>query len=93
MLKGKHILLVLALIALAVGFLDARGNIIFYLGPPVGVALFGLFLIAQVLEKESALYDEQNRAPEEIRLAQLQNPLSQRQEVAHDPALAMARPH
>jgi len=95
MLKWKHIFLALSLIALAVGFSDARPAIIFDLGRPLGAILFGLFLIAQVLEQESALYDEQMRAPELTRKPgePREQPLSIRQEVAHYPAHTMARPH
>jgi hypothetical protein len=92
MLKWKHIFLTLSLIELAIGLSNARQNAFFYLGLPVGAALFGLFLIAQIMEKESALYNEQNRAAapfsqsREVR----QRPLSLRREVAHNPALTMA---
>jgi hypothetical protein len=95
MLKWKHIFLALSLIELAIGLSDARQNAFFYLGLPVGAALFGLFLIAQILEKESALYDEQNRAatsaskPGGVR----QQHVSLRREVANNPALTMAHPH
>jgi hypothetical protein len=92
MLKWKHIFLTLSLIELAIGLSNARQNTFFYLGLPVGAVLFGLFLIAQVMEKESALYDEQKRATtlssksREVR----QQSLSLRREVAHNPALTMA---
>jgi hypothetical protein len=95
MLKSKHILLALSFIALAIGFSDARSGNIFDLGRPVGAILFGLFLVAQVKEQETALYDEQTRTPELARqLGEFQaQPLSIRQEVAHDPAHTMASPH
>ena len=63
-MKPKYIFLTFSLIELAIGLSNARQNIFFYLGLPVGAILFGLFLITQVLEKESALYDEQKRAAE-----------------------------
>jgi ABC-type anion transport system duplicated permease subunit len=77
------------------GLSNAQENAFFYLGLPVGAILFGLFLIAHVLEKESALYDEQNRATE-ILPARLPASASQStnfQEVAHHPALTTANPH
>lgn len=95
MLKWKHIFLTLSLIELAIGLSNARQNTFFYLGLPVGAILFGLFLIAQVMEKESALYDEQKRATalsSESREVQ-QRPLSLRREVAHNPALTTAHSH
>jgi hypothetical protein len=64
MLKWKYVLLGLALVELAIGFSNARPNVFFYLGLPVGTILFILFLIFHILEKESALYDEQNRQME-----------------------------
>jgi hypothetical protein len=93
-MKPKYIFLTLSLIELTIGLSNARQNTFFYLGLPVGAILFGLFLIFQVLEKESALYDEQNRAaelarnPGKIR----QQPSSIRQEAAN-PALTMAHSH
>jgi hypothetical protein len=69
MLKWKYAFLSLALIEFAFGFSNARPNIFFYLGLPLGAILFSLFLIFQLMEKESALYDEQHRAPEPVRQA------------------------
>jgi len=95
MLRPKHIFLILSLIELAIGLSNARQNTFFYLGLPVGAILFGLFLIAQVLEKESALYDEQKRAtarsskPREARERLL--PLHRK--VAQNPALTTAHTH
>jgi hypothetical protein len=95
MFQPKYIFLTFSLIALAVGFSDARPAVFFYLGRPVGAILFGLFLIAQVLEKESALYDEQKRAPEPTRKTGeiRKQPLSIQKEMAHDPALTTAHSH
>lgn len=93
-MKLKYVFLTLSLIETAIGLSDARQNIFFYLGLPIGAILLGLFLIAQVLEKESALYDEQNRA---LELAPERNPgpwqrSSIPQEVAHHPDPTAARP-
>jgi hypothetical protein len=60
--KLKYVLLTLALIELAVGLSNARANVFFYLGLPLGTVLLGLYLIIQSFEKESARFDEQNRA-------------------------------
>ena len=95
MLKPKYIFLTLSLIELTIGFSNARPNAFFYLGLPVGAILFGLFLIAQVLEKESALYDEQKRAADLTRKtgAVRPRPASIRKETAYDPALTTAHSH
>ena len=95
MLKWKYIFLALSLIALAVGFSDARPAIVFDPGRPVGAILIGLFLMALVLEQELALYDEPTRTPELARKPGefREQPLSIRQEVAHNPAHTMASPH
>ena len=69
MLKWKYAYLSLALIEFAVGFSNARANVFFYLGLPLGAIFFCLFLIFQLLEKESALYDQEHRAPEPVRQA------------------------
>ncbi len=95
MLRLKHIFLTLSLIELTIGFSNAWQNAFFFVALPVGAMLFGLFLIAQILEKESALYDEQRRAaelarkPHEVR----SQPLSIRQEATYDPALTTAHSH
>jgi hypothetical protein len=92
MWNWKHSFLALSLIALAVGLGVSRSGIIFDLSLPVGAILFGLFLITQVLEQEMALYDEQTRTSELALAPGLlrAQPLSIRQEVAHDPAHTMA---
>jgi uncharacterized membrane protein YtjA (UPF0391 family) len=95
MLKWKHIFLVPALAALALGFSVARLGDVFGMGCPMGAILFSLCLIARLHEQELASCNEQRLIPE---LAWkpgnlLEQPLSNRQEVAHDPALTMARPH
>lgn len=95
MLKLKYILLVLSLIELAVGFSDARPNTFFYLGRPVGTVLLGLFLITLVMEKESALYDEQNRAaqPTPKPVEQKRQPASPQREESHHPGFTAAHSH
>lgn len=95
MMKWKRILLALALITLAAGFSVARPDNIFYLGFPASAILFGLFLIAQVLGQESAMYDEQGCAPEFARKPRelWQQSFSVQQEVAHYPAPTTASPH
>ena len=62
MLKLKYILLALSLMEFAIGFSNLRPTTFFYLGLPLGAILLGLYLVAQLLEKESALLDEQSRA-------------------------------
>jgi hypothetical protein len=67
MSKLKYVFLSLSAVEFAIGFSNARPNAFFYLGLPLGAILFILFLISQFLEKESALYDEQNRATDLVR--------------------------
>ena len=61
-------LLVLALVALAAGVVFNTGLIrvgdraTLLIALPVGAVLFGLYMISRLLEKEAALYDEQQRA-------------------------------
>ena len=95
MLKWKHVFLVLGLIELAVGFSDARPTPFFYLGRPVGMVLLGLFLITMFMEKESALYDEQNRAsqPKQEPLETPKPTLPRRETVARNATLAAAHSH
>ncbi len=61
MSKWKYFLLGAALMELAIGLSNARPNLFFYMGLPLGAILFILFLLCLIFEKESALYDEQSR--------------------------------
>ena len=49
------LLLALSLIAFALGFTDLYWGV----GKPVGAILLGLFMIFKVLEKEAALFDQE----------------------------------
>jgi hypothetical protein len=94
--RMKYIFLTLALIELAIGLHNPRPTTFFYLGLPLGSVLFGLFMITQVLEKESVLLDEQNRAaaqarPEPTRMAAPSR--RSRNEMATHPVPAIALSH
>lgn len=62
MRNWKYIFLTLALAEFAIGFSESRPATFYFLGRPLGATLFGLFLIAQILEKESILSGKRNRA-------------------------------
>lgn len=62
-MKLKNIFLTTALIAFAVGFSDVGESVFWYLSRPVGAILFMLFMIFTLLEKEAALFDDQNGSP------------------------------
>jgi hypothetical protein len=93
MIKPKYIFLTLSLVGLTLGLGNVGHNVFFYEALPAGSILFGLFMIAQVLEKESALYTEEQRAretsPESGKNAKKHFNLQP--EVAHNPALTTAR--
>ena len=94
--KWKYIFLALALVEFAIGFSNLRPTTLFYLGPPLGAIFFGLFLITQILEKESALLDEQNRAAAQARHEPIRSPApsqNSRNEVATHPGPAIALSH
>jgi hypothetical protein len=95
MLKWRNILLALASILLAIGLSTARPDNLFFPGYPAGAILLGLFLIALVLEKESAMRNGQGKALELARIPNdfQQHSFSVRQEVAHypDPTTASLR--
>jgi hypothetical protein len=60
----KKILLTLSIIAFGTGFIDIGEVSQWGLGLPVGAILLALSFIAMVLEKEMALYDdEESRKP------------------------------
>jgi len=58
-LRWKYVFLTLSLAAFAAAALDYQATIFSYMTMPAGAIFFGLFMIATVLEKEAALYDEQ----------------------------------
>ena len=58
MTKTTKILLAISLAGFAVGFT----NILWGVGTPVGAVFLGLFMIFTILEKETALFDEENRS-------------------------------
>jgi len=96
MIRLKHILLTLSLLEFAIGFSNYRPTTFFYLGPPVGAILLGLFLVAQLLEKESALLDEQNRAAAQPRNEPIRTSApsrNSRNEVATHPVPTLAQIH
>jgi hypothetical protein len=57
----KKILLLLTLLSFAFAAIDREPTILSYMSLPVATILFSMFLIVTFLEKESALYEEQNR--------------------------------
>jgi hypothetical protein len=57
MTNKTKILLAISLTGFATGF----SGILWGIGMPVGAIFFGLFMIFKMLEKESALFDEENR--------------------------------
>jgi uncharacterized membrane protein YtjA (UPF0391 family) len=92
--RWKNIFLTLALIELAIGFSNLQPTALFCLGLPLWVVCFGLFMITHLLEKESVLLDEQNRAAvlsrnEPIRPAMPSK--NSRNEVATHPVPTMAQ--
>ncbi len=60
-MKTKNIFLTLSLVAFVVGFSDPGESALWSVGLPVGAILFCLFMIFNLLEKETALLDDQNR--------------------------------
>jgi hypothetical protein len=87
-------LLALALMEFAIGFSDFRPTTFFYLGRPMGAILLGLFLVVQLLERESALLDEQNRAvvlDQHEPVWQPGSPKNSQYEVATHPVPAIAQ--
>lgn len=67
--KVKNIALAISLIAFAIGFSDGGESMFWYMGRPVGAILFAVYMIFMVLEKETALLDEQQcAAKKEIKM-------------------------
>jgi hypothetical protein len=95
MIKWKYLFLTLSLTGITLGLAAPVSNEFFNFGLPLGATFFGLFMIFQFLQKESALYDEQQRAAVSAHTVQTTGkppPVSQK-EAAHNPALTMARSH
>jgi hypothetical protein len=57
MTKTTKILLLISLLAFALGFT----GIVWWFGVPIGAIFFGLFLISKMMEKEAALFDAEQR--------------------------------
>jgi hypothetical protein len=94
MLRWKYIFLALSLTEFAIGFSNLRPTTFFCVGLPLGAIFFGLFLITQLLEKESALLDEQNRAAALARNEPIRTPepsKNSRNEVATHPVPTLAQ--
>lgn len=62
MTKTSKISLALCILALALSFTEAGGNLGWGILRPLGVAAFGVFFITNLLAKEFALYDEEEHA-------------------------------
>lgn len=62
MTKTSKISLALCILALALSFTEAGGNLGWGILRPLGVAAFGVFFITNLLAKEVALYDEEEHA-------------------------------
>ena len=58
MTKTTKTLLAVSLAAFAIGCTDVLGGV----GRPLGAVFFGLFMISKLLEKEAALFDEEQRS-------------------------------
>jgi hypothetical protein len=92
----KYILLTLSLAGFAIGFSNLGPAILVNLGLPLGAICFGLFMITQVLEKESDLLDTQIRAaaPPRNEPIRTSTPSSNsRNEVATHPVPTYAHTH
>jgi len=95
-IKWEFIFLTLALAAYAVAGGEGRPAALFFLGRPLGAALLGLFLVAQLSDRDSALLDEQNRAAAQAQNEPIRNPRppkNSRNEVATHPVPTMAHTH
>jgi hypothetical protein len=95
MSKWKSIFLALALIAIAIGFSNLRPTPFILFSSPLGTIVLGLFFVAQPLEKESGLLDEQNRAAALPRYEPLRVAIPPRnsREMATHPVPTMAQIH
>ncbi len=60
-----RILLILSLVCFVAGIVEGMRPGGWGLGIPFGAVLFGLFIVVRVMQKESARFDEEQRAREE----------------------------
>jgi hypothetical protein len=91
----QYIFLTLALVELVIGFSAPQPETFLFPGRLLGATFFGLFLMAQMLERESALL-EQNRAAimdQHEPVWQPQSLKNSQYEVATHPVPAIARYH
>ena len=62
MTTKNRILLAAAIISFVIGSSGLGDNWMLYIGRPVGAILFIVFMISRFLQKEVALYDEEQQA-------------------------------
>ena len=60
-MKIKNLALTISLVSFVIGFSDLQENLFFWLGRPVGAIAFICYFICMVLEKESALFDAEQK--------------------------------
>ena len=70
------IFLTVAIVAFVIGSSELAENMFFYMGRPVGAIFFVLFMIFQFLQKETALYDQQQKAAMSAAAATCSRPMT-----------------
>ena len=61
-MKLKNIFLTISVASFTIALFATSESIFWYMGLPMGAIFFCLFMIFMLLEKETALFDEQSRA-------------------------------
>jgi hypothetical protein len=95
-MKLKHLLLGVSLTAFAIGFADIGAASQWGLARPLGAVFFILFLIVMLLEKETALYDEEqtrNRAQYENAIAKSPETATQNKTARPDDSPSLTTSH
>ena len=64
-LKPRFVFLALSMVELLIWFVLGGSSTIVVLSLPMAAVLFGLYLIFQMMEKETELYDQQHRVARE----------------------------
>ena len=73
-MKPSQIFLITSIVTFGVGLLDPGESVFWFMMRPIGAVLFMLYFIFQLLDKEVALLDEQERKKMELLSRHIQQP-------------------
>lgn len=73
-MKPSQIFLITSILTFGVGLMDPGESVFWFMMRPIGAVLFLLYFIFQLLDKEAALLDEQERKKMELLSRHMKQP-------------------